>query len=96
MADNDAVMQELLALSHQLGDPAHEWAILGEGNTSARVDEETFYVKASGSQLGTLHREQVSHVAFAPILEALRHAGLRGQRGQRPAVLVLQRRRGGA
>ena len=71
MADQQSVMQELLSLSHHLGDSAHDWALLGEGNTSARVDAETFYVKASGSQLGTLQPAQVSHVRFEPILAAL-------------------------
>ncbi|MBV9852018.1 MAG: class II aldolase/adducin family protein [Armatimonadetes bacterium] len=70
MADN-SIMQDLLALSRQLGDPERQWAILGEGNTSARVDDETFYVKASGSQLGKLMEQNVTHVRFAPILEAL-------------------------
>ena len=64
-------MQELLALSHRLGDPARSWAILGEGNTSTRVDDQTFLVKASGSQLRTLVPDQVSPVRFAPILDAL-------------------------
>jgi rhamnose utilization protein RhaD (predicted bifunctional aldolase and dehydrogenase) len=71
MADTNIIMQEILSLSHLLGDPANDWAILGEGNTSARVDNETFLVKASGSQLGKLAAAQVSHVHFAPILEAL-------------------------
>ena len=71
MAEMATVMQELLALSHTLGDPSYDWAILGEGNTSTRVDAETFFVKASGSQLGQLTSAQVSHVRFAPILEAL-------------------------
>ena len=64
-------MDALLHLSHQLGDPTRKWAILGEGNTSARVDAETFYVKASGSRLGTITEGQVAHVRFAPVLEAL-------------------------
>jgi rhamnose utilization protein RhaD (predicted bifunctional aldolase and dehydrogenase) len=71
MADTSILMHELLTLSHTLGDPANDWAILGEGNTSARVDGETFFVKASGSQLGKLAASQVSHVRFAPILDAL-------------------------
>lgn len=74
MIDQETQMQELLALSHALGDPRYDWAILGEGNTSTRVDPATFYVKASGSQLGKLKAEQVSHVRFAPILEALSSA----------------------
>ncbi len=69
--DTDARREELLALSHQLGDAGRQWAILGEGNTSARRDAETFFVKASGSRLGSLTAEQVAVVRFAPILDAL-------------------------
>lgn len=68
---SDTKMQELLHLSHSLGAPERQWAILGEGNTSTRVDADTFYVKASGSQLGKLVATQVAHVRFAPVLEAL-------------------------
>ena len=62
---------ELLDLSHTLGDPAHDWAILGEGNTSTRIGDHTFLVKASGSELRTLTLEQISEVRFAPVMEAL-------------------------
>ena len=68
---HDAKLQELLALSHSLGDPIHDWAILGEGNTSTRIDGETFLVKSSGSELRTLQPDQVSRVRFAPVLAAL-------------------------
>ena len=74
MSDNTPLTQKLealLDLSHRLGDPIHDWAMLGEGNTSTRVDADTFLVKASGSELRTLAPEQVSRVRFAPILEAL-------------------------
>lgn len=71
MADTTEAMHQLLELSHTLGSTSHDWAILGEGNTSTRVDTETFFVKASGSQLGTLTAAQVSHVRFAPILTVL-------------------------
>ena len=36
------LLGELIDLSHFLGDPQRNLAILGEGNTSARLDEETF------------------------------------------------------
>lgn len=64
-------MQALLRLSHALGSPERDWAILGEGNTSARVDGDTFLVKASGSRLGSLSAAQVAQVRFAPVLAAL-------------------------
>jgi rhamnose utilization protein RhaD (predicted bifunctional aldolase and dehydrogenase) len=68
---NIDIKSELLGLSHDLGSSPHEWAILGEGNTSARVDDNLFLVKASGSSLGTLTAQQLVRVKFAPILDAL-------------------------
>jgi len=71
MSDKDKVFEDLLILSRHLGDSAHDWAVLGEGNTSAKIDDETFLVKASGSMLATLTRDQVCQARFAPLLEAL-------------------------
>jgi len=48
------VLHDLVELSQRLGDPARDYAILGEGNTSAAVDEESFYVKASGRCLADI------------------------------------------
>lgn len=52
--DLSAIRSQLLQLSHELGREDRQLAILGEGNTSARVSRDTFVVKASGSNLGTL------------------------------------------
>ena len=49
----DDTLDRLVAMSRGLGDPANDYVILGEGNTSARHDAETFWVKASGSELRT-------------------------------------------
>jgi rhamnose utilization protein RhaD (predicted bifunctional aldolase and dehydrogenase) len=54
MANRFFVLRQLTEMSHTLGDPAWDCTILGEGNTSAKVDDDTFYVKASGTQLGTM------------------------------------------
>ena len=48
------VRTQLLTLSHELGREDRGLAILGEGNTSARLTPATMLVKASGSNLGTL------------------------------------------
>lgn len=61
----------LLELSHQLGREDRSLAILGEGNTSTRIDEETFIVKASGSNLATLAAENVTECRFADLLGLL-------------------------
>ena len=50
--DNE-ILNQLVALSNNLGRPELDYAMMGEGNTSARVDAESFYVKVSGSELRT-------------------------------------------
>jgi rhamnose utilization protein RhaD (predicted bifunctional aldolase and dehydrogenase) len=65
------VMTNLVYLSHVLGDPANDFAILGEGNTSARADGETFWVKASGTELRTMQPEGFVRVRFDKIMELL-------------------------
>jgi rhamnose utilization protein RhaD (predicted bifunctional aldolase and dehydrogenase) len=47
------ILRQLVALSNNLGRPELDYAIMGEGNTSARCDEGSFYVKVSGSELRT-------------------------------------------
>jgi len=65
------VIQSLLTLSHELGGDRLRMAILGEGNTSVRLDEDTFAVKASGSNLATLKAEDVTSCAFDRLLPLL-------------------------
>ena len=57
----------LLRLSHALGEPSRSLAILGEGNTSTRLDEKTFLVKASGTCLGTLKEDEAVECRFEAI-----------------------------
>lgn len=70
MNTNDK-LAALLELSHDLGDERRKLAILGEGNTSAKIDSDTFWVKASGSCLQTLTEDDVVACRFAPLLEML-------------------------
>lgn len=53
-------LAKLHKLAHWLGDPAHDLAILAEGNLSAAVgeDKKTFWLKASGCSMGTMRRDQ--------------------------------------
>lgn len=63
--------ERLLALSHEIGEVSRALAILGEGNTSVRLDAERFLVKASGSNLATLRAEETVECWFAPLLELM-------------------------
>jgi rhamnose utilization protein RhaD (predicted bifunctional aldolase and dehydrogenase) len=49
---------------------------LGEGNTSARIDDETFWVKASGAQLGTIDADGFVRVRFDRVLSMLEEGNL--------------------
>ena len=64
-------LQSLLDLSHALGGERLRMAILGEGNTSLRLDDQTFAVKASGSNLATLKDTDVTRCSFARLLPLL-------------------------
>jgi rhamnose utilization protein RhaD (predicted bifunctional aldolase and dehydrogenase) len=68
------ILNQLVAMSNRLGDPALDYVILGEGNTSARADSETFWVKASGTELRTIDRTGFVRVRFDKAL-ALLEAG---------------------
>ncbi len=64
------IMTELIALSRWLGEPARDLAILGEGNTSARLDDDTFLVKASGHNLETIGEDGFCAARFSRLLPA--------------------------
>ena len=69
-------LSTLLKLSHDLANPLKPLAILGEGNTSARLSDKTFLVKASGSCLGSLRKEDVVECRAELLLEMLDETGL--------------------
>jgi rhamnose utilization protein RhaD (predicted bifunctional aldolase and dehydrogenase) len=103
LTDLEMIRRELVDLSRELGEPAHDYVILGEGNTSARVDEQTFLVKASGTELRTLGPDQVLRVGFAAcnaliggpaltddqIKDGLLAAVVDGPAGVRPSIETL-------
>jgi rhamnose utilization protein RhaD (predicted bifunctional aldolase and dehydrogenase) len=72
----DSSIQALLDLSHELGREGRGLAILGEGNTSARLDETTFAVKASGSSLSNLAESSVARCRMADVLDLFDQEGV--------------------
>jgi rhamnose utilization protein RhaD (predicted bifunctional aldolase and dehydrogenase) len=67
----DSVLDRLVALSNHLGRPELDYVILGEGNTSAREDADTFWVKASGYEMRTITRDGFVRVARDRVLAIL-------------------------
>lgn len=71
MEESKHILAQLVALSCHLGDPARDYAILGEGNTSARLDAETFWVKASGAALQSIDASGFVRMDFQRTLALL-------------------------
>jgi rhamnose utilization protein RhaD (predicted bifunctional aldolase and dehydrogenase) len=62
------VLDSLAVMSRNLGSNT-DFIILAEGNTSARCDDESFYVKASGKHLRTIEGDGFVEVYFEPVLD---------------------------
>ena len=77
----------LLRLSHELGNPQLQLAILGEGNTSARLSSQLFFVKASGTSLQTLREEDLVECHAGLLLPLLERNDL-GDAGVEQALLA--------
>ncbi len=61
----------LVYLTRMLGQPHLDYAIIGEGNTSCRIDAETFWIKASGQAMNGIGPEGFVAVRLGPILAML-------------------------
>ncbi len=64
-------LQALVTMTRALGEPGRDLVIIGEGNTSHRIDNETFWVKASGQQMVSIQADGFVAVRFAPMLAML-------------------------
>jgi rhamnose utilization protein RhaD (predicted bifunctional aldolase and dehydrogenase) len=69
------VLDDLVALSRTLGEPARQLAILAEGNTSVRLEGDgpsgRMLVKASGAWLARLGRDDLVELQLAPLIALL-------------------------
>jgi rhamnose utilization protein RhaD (predicted bifunctional aldolase and dehydrogenase) len=79
MSDKQAILADLVRMSHELGRPELDHVMLGEGNTSAVVDEETFYVKGSGESLLVISEAGFVEVSFEKALALLEVEDLQGE-----------------
>jgi len=67
----DPILEQLIWLSHELGREERQLVILGEGNTGASCEDGTFWVKASGSEMGTIDAGGFSRVRIDAVMELL-------------------------
>jgi rhamnose utilization protein RhaD (predicted bifunctional aldolase and dehydrogenase) len=98
----DQTIKALLDLSREIGREDRQLAILGEGNTSAKLSSDRFAVKASGCCLGTMKEADVTICDTTPVLalfdkksvsdEELNHILLQsraGGQGKKPSIEAL-------
>jgi rhamnose utilization protein RhaD (predicted bifunctional aldolase and dehydrogenase) len=64
-------LEQLIAMTRTLGEPQRELVIIGEGNTSCKIDDDSLWIKASGHGMETIGAEGLVAVKTAPILEML-------------------------
>ena len=65
------ILSQLVAMSCSLAEPVNDFVILAEGNTSARVDGDTFWVKASGVGMRGIGPSGFVQVSFARVQSML-------------------------
>jgi rhamnose utilization protein RhaD (predicted bifunctional aldolase and dehydrogenase) len=58
-------------MTRTLGERERDYVILSEGNTSARADEDTFWVKASGSRMAEVTEQSFVRVHLEKVLALL-------------------------
>ena len=63
----------LVEMTRALGEPQNDYVVIGEGNTSMRLDAESFAVKASGQQMRNIDADGFVSVYLEPILGLLDH-----------------------
>lgn len=88
------VLAALVAMSARLGAPERDYVILGEGNTSALVDEDSFWVKASGTSLCGIGNEGFVLVNRPRVLQLL-EAGDLGDEGIKEGLMAASADPGG-
>lgn len=69
--EQKTILHQLIEMSFEIGKPENDYVILGEGNTSAKIDDDRFYIKASGSYLRHANSDTFVEVSFPKALALL-------------------------
>jgi rhamnose utilization protein RhaD (predicted bifunctional aldolase and dehydrogenase) len=76
MSNAVRVLLALVEMSRRLGQPERDLVMLGEGNTSGLCDDDTFWVKASGTELRTIEPHGFVRVRLQPVCALADQANL--------------------
>ena len=69
--DAQEILKQLVDMSRTIALPEWDAVILGEGNTSARVDDDSYWVKASGKHLVSAEAGSFVRCRFSTVLDFL-------------------------
>lgn len=64
-------LDSLVAMTRALGEPWRDFVVVGEGNTSMRLDEGSFLIKASGQGMQGINADGFVAVRIKPMLALL-------------------------
>ncbi|SDN94685.1 Class II Aldolase and Adducin N-terminal domain-containing protein [Cryobacterium flavum] len=67
----ELVTDDLVALTHSLGEPAKDLVILAEGNTSQRLADGRIVVKASGAYMSAVTRDDFVVTDVQPLIDLM-------------------------
>ena len=76
MSDPNEILNQLIAMSCELGRPENDYVVIAEGNTSAKVDDHSFWIKASGANLHQIGETGFVQVRFDVIQDMMSHTAL--------------------
>jgi rhamnose utilization protein RhaD (predicted bifunctional aldolase and dehydrogenase) len=65
------ILNDLITLSRNIGKPENDYVILAEGNTSASIDDSSFFVKASGYYMEKITKKGFVEMKLRPVLALL-------------------------
>jgi rhamnose utilization protein RhaD (predicted bifunctional aldolase and dehydrogenase) len=67
----DSLLEQLIEMTREMGEPARDYVIQGEGNTSVRIDKGTFWIKASGADPANTDAQSFLRVRLGDVLDII-------------------------
>lgn len=74
--DKKKILRGLIQMSRNIGNPGYDYVILAEGNTSAKIDDRSFFVKASGYYMENIDEKGFVQVYTEPVMGLLERGSM--------------------
>jgi len=70
------ILKDLIRMTRNIANPRYDYVILAEGNTSAKIDESSFFVKASGFYMENIDEKGFVEVSIESLLSILKRVSM--------------------